>query len=268
MRSGAAVIAIAAPLVGLFGLSGPARAGAWVQPKGDGQVIFKYERMRADRGYDPDGQDLPLPAPRHDVSAGVFAEYGLSDRLTFQFKGDWQDGRDAFVDYQGRGPVEVGLTWQAARTDTWAVSLYGGYARGGEGRNAGYARPGQGDHDWEVRASAGRSFGGGEGRFSASGRFVELQTARRFRSGLPDETRIDLTMGSHYGDKWMVLGQAFGGLADEDASGRPGARWLSVESSVVRRFGDWSLQAGWRRTVAGRETPISNGAVIALWRRF
>ena len=47
-----------------------------------------------------------------------------------------------------------------------------------------------------------------------------------------------------------------------------GARWLSMETSVVRRLGDWSLQAGWRQTAAGRETPISGGPVVAVWRRF
>lgn len=61
----------------------------------------------------------------------------------------------------------------------------------------------------------------------------------------------------------MVLSQAFGGMTDDD-----GARWLSVETSVVRRFGDWSVQAGWREAVAGRETPESRGWVLAVWRRF
>jgi hypothetical protein len=267
MKSGATVIAIVALPLGVL-VPSQARAGAWVQPVGKGQVIAKYERMKADRGYDPDGVERLLPAPRRDATAGVFAEYGLTPRLTLQLKADWQDGEDAFVDYEGRGPVEIGLNWQAVRTGQWAASLYGGYANGGDGRNAGYALPGQGEHDWEIRSSVGRSFGGGEGRFSASGRFVEVQAARRFRSGLPDETRVDLTVGSHYGDNWMILGQAYGGLADADASGRSGARWLSVESSIVRRFGDWGFQAGWRQTVAGRETPIAEGFVLGLWRRF
>ena len=83
------------------------------------------------------------------------------------------------------------------------------------------------------------------------------------RQGLPDEVRVDLTAGARVGEDWMVLAQAFGGQADEG-----GARWLSVETSVVRDFGDWSVQAGWRQTVAGRETPEASGPVIALWRRF
>lgn len=237
-------------------------AGPWTQPQGEGQIILKYEAMRAERGFGMDGVLADMPAERHDTALGVFAEYGLTDRLTLQFKGDWQSGEDAFVDYEGRGPVEVGVTWQAWRDDRTAVSLYAGYADGGEGRNAGYAAPGVGDSDWEVRASVGRSFGG-SGGWAPSGTFVDFQVARRMRAGLADETRIDATAGAHAGEDWMVLVQAFGGQADEG-----GPRWLSLEASVVRDFGDWSLQAGWRQAVAGRETPEAAGPVIALWRRF
>ena len=258
MRTAGLLAAIA-----LLACAEPAVAGPWTQAKGHGQFIVKYEDMRADRGFDPDGDIANLPAERRDTALGVFAEYGVSDRLTLQFKGDWQSGEDAFVDYEGRGPVEIGLTWQVWRDDRTAVSLYGGYSVGGEGRNAGYAAPGEGEQDWELRAAVGRSFGGLEARWAPSGTFIDLQLARRMRQGLPDETRFDATAGARFGSDWMLLGQAFGGQADEG-----GPRWLSVEASVVRDFGDWSVQAGWRQAVAGRETPESGGPIVALWRRF
>lgn len=251
-------------LVGLTvaALATPAAAGAWNQPKGKGQVILKLEQMTAVRGFDPDGALADLPAERRDTSLGAFAEYGLTDRLTVRFKGDWQSGEDAFVDFDGRGPVELGVSWQVWRDDAAAVSLYAGYALGGEGRNAGYAAPGQGEHDWEVRAAVGRSFQSGWGPVPPK-TFVELQVARRMRQGLPDETRVDATLGAHLGEDWMVLTQAFGGETEDGP-----ARWLAVEASVVRDFGDWSVQAGWRQTVAGRETPQASGPVIGIWRRF
>lgn len=243
-------------------LATPAAAGAWTQPKGKGQVILKIEHMTADRGFGPDGVRADLPAERRDTSLGAFVEYGLTDRLTVQFKGDWQSGEDAFVDFAGRGPLELGVTWQAWRDESAAFSLYAGHAAGGEGRNAGYAAPGQGDQDWEVRASLGRSFDAGWGPIPPR-TFLELQVARRMRQGLPDETRVDATYGAHLGDDWMILAQAFGGETDDGV-----ARWVSLEASVVRHFGDWSLQGGWRQTVAGRETPEASGPVIGLWRRF
>lgn len=252
-------------LAGTFAvaLAGPVLAGPWLPPKGKGQAILKFEAMQADQGYGPDGVLVDLPAERRDTALGLFVEYGLTDSLAVQFKGDWQAGEDAFVDYEGRGPVELGLNWQVWRDERTAISLYGAYAAGGEGRNAGYAAPGVGDQDWEVRASLGRSFGGRGDGWAARGSFIDLQAARRMRDGLPDETRIDATVGLHLDGDWMLLAQAFGGQGDDD-----GPRWLSLEASLVRNVGDWSVQAGWRQAVAGRETPQSGGPVISIWRRF
>lgn len=244
-------------------------AGAWTQPKGKAQVIVKYEDMRADEGFDPDGRRVPLMAERTDLSMGVFAEYGVTDRLTLQVKADWQDGEDQFVDYQGRGPFEVALVWQAWRTDRGALSVQAGYSSPGEGRNAGYEAPGQGAGDWEVRVSGGWSFSGKKpakrwrSLLSPSRSFVELQLARRVRGGLPDETRADLTIGRHFGENWMLLNQTYAG---QTAGGE--SRWLQSETSVVRRFGSWSLQAGWRSVTAGRETPAGSGPVVGIWRSF
>lgn len=177
-----------------------------------------------------------------------------------QVKADWQDGEDAFFNYRGRGPIEVGVAWQVWRDDRAAISLYGGYADGGEGRNAAYAAPGLGASDWEVRVSAGRNWSAP--RLGLNDAFVEVQGARRLRDGLADETRVDATLGVRFARDWMALGQAYGGAADG------GARWLSLEASVVRDLGDWSLQAGWRQTALGRETPIASGPILAVWRRF
>lgn len=251
---------LVAVLIGMTATS--ARAGPWTLPDGRSQVIVKYEEMRADQAFDEASDRVALLGDRIDRSLGMFAEYGLTDRLTLQFKGDWQDGEEAAIDYNGRGPLEIGVTWQVWRSDGTAVSVYGGYADGGDGRNAGYAAPGVGQSDWETRASVGRSFAGG-GRWGPSRSFADVQVARRIRNGLPDETRVDATYGAHYGDDWLLLGQTFGGVTDGD-----GARWLSVETSMVRNLGDWSVQGGWRQSVAGRRTPVANGPILALWRRF
>lgn len=258
-RAGGLLLTLAA-----LAVAAPATAGPWTLPKGDGQVILKFEDMRATEGFDPDGGSAPLPAERRDTTVAVFAEYGLTSRLTLRLKGDWQSGEDAFVDYEGRGPIEIGVNWQVWRDARTAVALYGGVADGGEGRNAGYAAPGIGGQDWEVRASVGRSFG--KWRWlnrGATGGFVTLEVARRLRSGLPDETRIDATVGAHFGDKWMLLNQVYAGQADND-----GPRWLTLENSVVRHFGRWSAQLGWRTTLSGQETPDASGLVVGVWRRF
>lgn len=238
----------------------PAAAGAWNLPKGQGQAILKYEDIRADEAFGPSGGRFDLPGGRVDRTVSMLVEYGATDRLTLQAKGEWQQGRDAYIDFDGRGPLEIGARWQVYRDPDNVVAVYAGYARGGEGRNAGYAPPGAGDSDWELRVVGGRSWSG-------SRTFVEAQLAHRWRSGLTDEVRMDLTAGAHLGRSWMLMGQVFAGTTEKAPDG-VSANWVSLEGSAVRHFGDWSVQAGWRHAVAGRETPISRGPVIGLWRRF
>ena len=239
-----------------------AAAGPWAVNDGDSQIIIKYEDGAADHGFDPAGQLLPLPAERMDRALTLFAEYGLTDRITLQLKTDWQRGRDAFVDYEGRGPLEIGARWQGYRDDKTAVAVYAGYAFRGEGRNAGYEAPGMGDGDAEVRLLVGRSFAVPT-RWAPEKMFVTAELARRLRTGLADETRGEITIGAEPSRNWLFLTQFYGGVTDND-----GARWLTSESSVVRHFGPWSVQAGWRQTLSGRETPDSSGFVVGLWRRF
>ena len=230
-------------------------AGAWPTPSGETQVILKFESMHADEGFNLVGAREPLIADQTDQVLSLFAEHGLTDRVTLQFKGDWQDGEDAFIDYQGRGPVELGVRVNVWRDDWTVLSVYAGHAWGGDARNAVYAPPGAGDSDWDLRVLAGRSF-------PWRGAFVEIQAARRLRDGLPDETRLDLTAGAELAPGWTVMNQVFAGQSEQ------GSEWANLETSVVRTSGDWSLQAGWRQTVAGRNVPDSGGPIFAVWRRF
>lgn len=199
-------------------------------------------------------------ASRSDDAVSLYVEHGLASRLTFQGRVGWTRGEDGFADYAGRGPLELGLRLALLRDERSAVSLYvgGGYA--GEGRNAGYAPPGEGGADLEVRLLAGRSI-------VVAGRaaFFEAQVARLNRSGLPDETHLDLTLGLKPDDRWMLLAQAYAGQADRDPVS---PLWLKLEVSAVRRVGDWRLQAGWRQSVAGRDSPAEAGPVFAVWRSF
>lgn len=244
----------------------PCLASAWTQPAGGGQVIIKYEDVRATEGFDASGARVGLPAARSDRFASVFAEYGLTPRLTVRLKTDVQSGRDAFVDYAGRGPLELGLNWQVHRGPATVVAVYAGIADGGEGRNAGFSRPAGADLDGEVRLAVGRSFGDLPGPFAGrggEGAFVEVQAARRVRRALPDEVRVDLTGGVSPRRDWLLLTQVYAGATDDG-----GARWMNLETSAVRRFGPWRVQAGWRTALAGRDVAAPQGPVVGLWRQF
>lgn len=252
--------AAGAGLIGGMLLAGTAQASAWPVPPGRTFAIVKYEPSAADEGYDPTGARVLLPAPLREDAASLFVERGLTPRLTFQGKLTYQSGEDQFVRYAGRGPVELGLRYALLVRPRSVVSLYVGGVLAGEGRNAGYAAPKQGDGDLEVRLLAGRT-----GRWRGRDVFAEAQVARLVRSGLPDETRLDLTAGVYFTRRWLVLVQSYAGQADASPVA---PRWLKVESSIVRHVGPWSLQVGWREATYGRESPAEHGPVIGLWRRF
>lgn len=247
----AALLAAAVP--------GVAAAGAWPTPKGRTQAILKYERAEADRAFHVDGSVVPL-FPRTDEQLSLFVEHGLSERWTLQAEAQGTRGEDLFTRYGGRGPVALGVRWTALRTARDVVSLYVGGVAAGEGRNAGYAPPDQGEGDLELRVLAGRS-----GTWRGRAVFVEGQLARFERSGLPDEVRADTTLGVDLSRDWLVLAQSYAGKAD---GGDDSPIWVKGELSLVRRFGDWRVQAGYRRSLAGRNSPLEHGPVVALWRTF
>lgn len=249
--------ALAGALV-LACVNGPALAGAWPLEPGETLAILKYEASSADQAFDAEGLPVAMPV-REDQSVSLYLERGLTDRLTLQGKAGWTRGEDAFVAYEGRGPVELGLRYAVWTGERGVASLYLSGVLAGEGRNAGYAAPGAGEADLEARLLFGRSFD-----WRARPAFAEVQLARLDRSGLPDETRLDLTFGAEPNDQWLLLTQVYAGRAEAD----PAPRWLKLEVSAVRRVGDWRWQAGWRASIAGRSSPAESGPVVALWRRF
>jgi hypothetical protein len=247
-----------------FLIATAASAGAWPLPPGETLVIVKYEDMRADAAFDAFGRDRPAPR-REDRELSAFVEHGLTKRLTFQGKLSWQRGEDDLIDYDGRGPVEVGLRYAVIDRLRWKVSVYGGVAAAGQGRNAGYAEPGEGEGDAEVRLLIGRDAELPR-RLGGLPYFNEVQVARLNRAGLPDEVRFDSTSGvrAGRGGRWLLLWQTYAGWTDGDA-----AEWSNVEASVVRDLGGgWSVQAGWREAAEGRNTPKASGPVLGVWRRF
>lgn len=238
---------------------GEAVAGAWPMEPGRTQAIVKYERMTADQGYDADAS-LAMIDPRRDESLSVFFEHGLTPRFTLQGKLGATRGHDRWVAYSGRGPIEAGVRWTARRDPRSSLALYLGAGEAGVGRNAGYAAPGRGSLDLEARVLYGRS-----GVWRGRDVFVDLEAARLKRQGLADETRVDATLGLRPAKSWLLLAQTYAGRADRADID---ARWVKTEISVVRAFGDWSVQAGWRDTVSGREVARDRGVVLALWRRL
>ena len=197
-----------------------------------------------------------------DDDVSVFVEHGLTSRLTLQAQGGYTRGDDGVQTGEGRGPLSVGLRWTAGewRGGREVLSVYAGGTLLGDGRNSAYLPPGAGDFDGEFRVLYGRSA-------LVAGReaFLDLEAAHLVRSGVADENHLDVTLGYEARRNWLVLGQAYAGQAQTRG---PDPLWLKLELGVVRRFGAWRLQGGWRETVAGRLTPREGGPVLAVWRSF
>ena len=238
-----------------------AHAGAWPMPKGDGQVIFRFEHQTADEAFDETGVLVSIPE-RYDEAASAFVEYGLTNRLTLQGKLAAARGEDEFGGYEGAAPAELGIRWTPILDRRTAVSLYVGAISPGEGENAVYVSRVRSDGDVEVRALLGRS-----GSWRRRPVFVDLQAARLFRVGAPDETRVDAALGVDVTRDWLVLVQSYAGMIDgaQDAL-QPG--WVNGEVSLVRRFGSVRVQAGWRAALYGRHSTYGSGPVVSVWKRF
>jgi hypothetical protein len=226
---------------------------------GQSQAILKYERETADEAFDANGIVVSIPE-QDDQSVSLFVEHGLTERITLQGKLGWTQGEDLFSSYQGRGPIDLGARYAVLKAPRTVVSLYAGVSIPGEGRNAAHAPPGAGEADLELRFLAGRS-----GTLWKRHLFAELQLARLARDGLPDETRVETTVGWHPARDWLLLFQNYAGRAEAQPLA---PLWLKSEVSVVRDLGKWRLQAGWRTTQLGVEMPNQQGPVLALWRRF
>jgi hypothetical protein len=227
--------------------------------QGESQVIVKYERQSADRGFGPDG-DLVVIDHRQDETVSIFVERGLTERLTLQAKAGLTRGHDRFVRYDGRGPVELGLRYAVFKGERTMAAVYVGATEAGAGRNAGYASPGKGGADAEVRILLGRSVAVRRAEL-----FADLQLARLRRPDLADENRLDATLGLRPNQSWLFMTQIYAG---ETVSRPVRSGWIKTETSVVRSFGAWSLQAGWRQTLTGREVAKDAGAIVGFWREF
>lgn len=227
---------------------------------GQTQSIFKYEGESADEAFDPDGFVVPI-APQDEESLSLFVEHGFTSRITLQGKLGWTRGTGQFAEFDGRGPIDLGARYALLKGPKTAMSVYAGVTFPGEGRNAAYyAEPGAGEMDVEVRLLAGRS-----GTLWRRHLFGEVQLARIAREGLPDETRVETTIGWEPRKRWLLLAQTYAGRAEAEPTA---PLWLKSEVSVVRDVGDWRLQGGWRSSSLGVESPVSRGPVLAIWRTF
>ncbi|PWE29295.1 hypothetical protein DDZ14_17840 [Maritimibacter sp. 55A14] len=200
----------------------PGIAGADAWPRGKGQV-FAAAKLR-----------LPNRDTRHSGTRGVFAEYGLTDKLTL---GAEQD--------QGSG-ARVFLRWAKLRPGGLVTAQSFGLAESDNpyadvlvetGLHAGYG--------WESRLGAG--WISLDSRFSAT------------PQGIWDHAKLDLLAGVKPVPRLMTM-------LSVETHAEPGATFVNLVPSLAwRLFPVFTIQARYR-------TPLHGGAArqieFALWTKF
>jgi len=78
MRS---VFILTAVLAGFIFMTENAVAGAWTQKRGLGYYELKFQLIRADRFYEPDGRIISIPTLA-EYTTSFYGEYGVNDWLT------------------------------------------------------------------------------------------------------------------------------------------------------------------------------------------
>lgn len=74
-------IAFLAILAGLMLATDDALAGAWTQKRGKGYYELKFQMIRANRFYEPDGRIITIPTLA-EYTTSIYGEYGINDWLT------------------------------------------------------------------------------------------------------------------------------------------------------------------------------------------
>lgn len=246
-------------------ISAPASAGAWTRPAGSGLTIttashHTFALSNPDAGFSK-------------IETAIYAEYGLTDRLTMvgrvaretRFRRFVRQISKAGATYslslntvsQGWGELEAGLRLNAFEHGDWVLSSQINAVRFASEPDSGLdALPVWGA---DARLMLGRSLG--------ARMFAEAQLAHRSRfNAAGGEHRMDLTFGVRPADRWLVMAQTYSAWGERDAQPYESHRLhISVTAPVADRL---SLQLGAINSFYNDGLSPERAYVIALWREF
>ncbi len=242
-------------------------AGAWPYDKGEGQVIATIVHARAGTQFDEFGEATPAEFRKTETS--LYWEHGLSNNWTFVLHPTLQDVQfnttAGAEDYIGLGPTEIALRRTVWKNDNTILSAQGGVIFAGGGENIPDRSLGEGGTDHEARLLLGRSL-----HFGARRGFAELQAGYRARSDdLPNEWRLDASLGIRPVDNVQIMGQIFAIQSEEAIFPNRQYQSVKLQTSLIwdRSFGH-SYQFGLYQTVAGETIVKETGLLLSLWQRY
>jgi len=242
-----------------------ARAGAWLMPPGDGQIIAYTDYSNSTKAFDTHGDLVTVPAYQK-LEFGTYLEYGLLDWLTVVAAPSYDRVRSPTPgqSYNGLGESEIAARVGLYRSDAAVLSFQAGLRTPG----ASFDQLGP----LEVRQAASIDLRGLAGRncvVAGIEGFVEMEAGYRiYTENQPGEWRIDLSSGLRPLPKLLMMLQSFSSI-----SNGPGPyghlSWTKLQPSVVYNIApQWSLQIGGFMTVAGINAGRELGPTAGVWYRF
>jgi hypothetical protein len=244
-----------------------ARAGAFNQEEGRGQVILTEAFSSADQGYDIGGK-LTSASRFQKSDTTALIEYGFTDWLTAIVKpsfSNWRLSGPPDATYTGIGTSEIGAQAQLLKlgSSVFAVQAMARVPGSNDGNNL--ALQGNTHVEEELRALAGHGF-----QLGSWASFVDVQVGYRWRYGPPSEWHGDVTLGTRPSDNVMLLLQSFNASSRSSTSTVFPRNSLSkLQASIVYDFTKaLSGQIGAFQSIAGENALKERGLIAAVWYRF
>ena len=245
-----------------------ARAGAFPQREGEGQIIATSVFTDTTRTFDASGKLIPIDQYKK-YELGVYIEYGAADWITLILKPTlsrvYKEGPPQGL-YSGLGSVEAGARVKIAQYESIVFSAQALVHVPGSRDQDNPALAGNTGYEFDARLLAGIPF-----ELAGMPGFADAQIAYRSRGGdPPNEIRLDLTLGARPVPRLLLMLQSFNIVAPQaGAPGFPAMRQHKLQASGVWDVsGGWSIQAGLFTTVASRNARREHGFLSGVWRRF
>ena len=243
--------------------AGSARAGAWLMPPGEGQIIAGTAFSGSSRAFDAHGKLIPVPS-YEKFELGSYIEYGLTDWLTLVGAPAYDIIRQPApaLSYTGPGESGLGGRFKLYQSDAFVASLQatlltpGASFNGAEPHRAGA---------FDLRAMTGASL-----TIGAWPAFAEAEAGYRFYAqAQPGEWKLDLTLGVRPLPQLLALLQSFGSMQTTRSVDFPRSSWEKLQGSFVYDLNAaWSAQLGAFVTVAGSNAGRELGPMAAIWYRY
>jgi len=259
-----------------------ARAGAWMQPEGGGQIITTATYYSTDSFFNKNGERVDQTSRYSKYSIDAYAEYGLSEAYTigiqpsYDFVQNRGDGINASEN--GLADVPIFLRERIWHDDYNVFSVQelatipGPYDKHSQ-TALGYDQP-----DLELRGLYGHSGNIANLPYLKDlPYFTDIEGAYRERfDGPANELHLDLTFGVKPMYEFLLLAQSFNtaglGNATTNAFVPPSAPNYDLSklqfSGVIGMLDGFSLQMGGSVDVYGRNTGGGESLFVAVWRSF